>query len=360
MHLCNYCDFYKKKLVAIDQIEEFEKLFCKEWDIHEKFLQGNKRELTSLDTLYLGGGTPSLWKARGAKFLKDFLDSKNIKRESDIEFTIEVDPGTCEESDLDAWMSSGVNRFSIGLQAYSNPLLKLMDRKHTISEANKLFKYLKSKSANFSVDLMIGLPTDKPRDLVSEIETIIQFGASHFSVYILKNRKNYIHAEKMPEDERVRSDYLLVCETLKKNGFKHYEVSNFAKPGFESKHNQKYWDYTEVAALGPNASGLLVSDSSATRYQWKSQSAGFQTEVVEGQSLIIERIFLGLRSSKGMNLFCTFTKSSDQKQLLSLMNNWESEGYLETYNEDGSIVLSSLGFLMCDSLIDDIFKYIKF
>lgn len=332
----------------------------KEWDVHEKFLKDNHRAMGDLETLYIGGGTPSLWKARGAKFLKDFLSSKNIQLQKDCEYTIEVDPDTCATSDLDAWIDSGVNRFSVGLQAYSNSLLELMDRKHKIEDAKKLFTYLQSKSANFSVDLMIGLPSQEERDLAIEIETLIQYGASHFSVYILKNRKNYLHADKMPEDERVRNEYLLVSEILKKNGYIHYEVSNFARPGFESKHNNRYWDYHEVAALGPNASGLLVFDEKACRYQWKSQSAGFQTELIEGESLIIEKLFLGLRTSRGLNLFDVFQKPEDQKKILSLKNSWSKSGYLSDATIEGHIALSSLGFLMCDSILDDIFKNISF
>lgn len=360
MHLCNYCDFYKRKLTSENQIKEFEDLFEKEWGVHEEFLSENKRQLETLETLYIGGGTPSLWKARGAKYLKDFFKHKNIKFSEKFEFTIEVDPGTCENSDLDVWMESGVNRFSVGLQSYSNSLLELMDRKHKIKDANKLFKYLKSKSANFSVDLMIGLPNGDPRDLVFEIEKLIGFGASHFSVYILKTRKNYLHAKNMPEDERVRSEYLLVAETLKRLGYLHYEVSNFALPGFESKHNQRYWDYHEVAALGPNASGLLVMNDKACRYQWKSQSAGFQTELIEGESLIIEKLFLGLRSSRGINLFEIFTSSHEHETLINLASEWKELGYLEHFSNEGDVQLSTLGFLMCDSVIDDIFKKISF
>ena len=360
MHLCNYCDFYKKKLTSSEQIDSFEELFRKEWEVHEEFLKNNDREMSELETVYIGGGTPSLWKKRGAKFLKDFFGEKNIHLSKDCEFTIEVDPGTCDISDLKEWINIGVNRFSVGLQAYDGELLKLMDRKHSLSQAHQLFDFFKMNEINFSVDLMIGLPSEKPRNLKLEIDSLIEAGASHFSVYILKTRKNYVHSDKMPEDDRVREEYLLVCDYLSSKGFPQYEISNFSKPGFESKHNSRYWSYDEVAALGPNATGLLVFEDKARRYQWKSQSAGFKIEDIKGESFLIEKIFLGLRSREGLDLYKIFPADSQISKIKSLKKSWGKAGYLSSDLESPVVQLTSLGYLMCDSVIDDIFKEISF
>lgn len=361
MHLCNYCDFYKKKLENDSQISDFEKLFLEQWERHEAFLTENNRSISSLDTLYLGGGTPSLWRSRGARFMNDLLKRKKIELTSDCEYTIEVDPGTCSNKDLDVWRELGVNRFSIGVQAYSDNLLKLMDRKHTVAQVDELLKYMGSNTLNFSVDLMIGLPTQDKRDLTAEITSLINLGAKHFSVYILKTRKNYAHAKSMPVDETVRSEYLHVCEQLDKFGFAQYEISNFALSGFQSKHNKKYWDYSEVAALGPNSTGLIVSPDTAMRYQWKSMSAGHQIENISGNSLIIEKLFLGLRTSKGIDLSQLFTSEVDLSEIEKLKKTWLELGYIDKMSDrSGYVKLLPLGFLMCDSIIDDIFKHISF
>ena len=360
MHLCNYCDFYKNRLENIEQVENFEKLFITQWNAHKNFLKENERTLSPLKTLYLGGGTPSLWKTRGAKFLKDFFKSEGVSFQKDFEFTMEVDPGTCDHNDLESWMSSGVNRFSIGLQAFDNSYLKLMDRKHTCADAKQLFLFMQKSGANFSIDLMIGLPSDKARNIRKEIEELLKFSPSHFSVYILKARKNYEHFKDLPSDDVTRREYLEVCEILKEYEYEQYEVSNFAKKGLRSIHNQNYWDYEEVAAVGPNSTGLISESDKATRYQWKSLSAGFQTEEIEASSLKIEKIFLSLRSRYGLSLEDIFTSDEDRIKINDLYQKWEMDGFITANSSGNKPELSSLGYLMNDSLIDDIFKAISF
>jgi oxygen-independent coproporphyrinogen-3 oxidase len=358
--LCNYCDFYKHVLESSSQLKDFEELFLSQWKANEVFLAENNRAIGELETLYFGGGTPSLWRSRGAKFINDFFEYKNIKFKNNYEFTLEVDPGTCSEEDIDAWISIGVNRFSVGVQGYDEKLLSLMDRSHGIGDIDKLLTILKKRNVNFSVDLMIGLPHEETRNIKHEIISLNSFNPSHFSVYILKARKNYPHFDKLPNDEKVRSEYLEVHDVLKSIGYDQYEVSNFALSGKESRHNRKYWDYAEVCAIGSNATGLLVNDDSSVRYQWKSSSAGFQVEEITGSSLIMEKLFLGMRNSKGVNLFELLEIEEDHQELVQLYRRWESLGYLASSSKVEHIVLGVEGYLMCDSLIDDIFKIIDF
>lgn len=363
--LCNYCDFFKHVLedspqLKNSQLDSFEELFLSQWEKSNGFLQEQGRMIGELETLYLGGGTPSLWQSRGAKFLGDFLNYKKIKLKHDCEFTLEVDPGTCTEEDIDAWMKIGVNRFSVGVQGYDRELLVLMDRSHGIEDIDKLLNILKRKKANFSVDLMIGLPHKDTRNIEAEIISLSRFNPSHFSVYILKARKNYLHYEKLPIDEIIRSEYLMVCEKLQTLGFEQYEVSNFARNGKKSRHNQRYWDYAEVAAIGSNATGLIVNDEDSIRYQWKSSSAGFQVENISGSSLMIEKLFLGIRNSKGMNLWKFFDVEPTHTGLNKLFEQWKSLGYLGSAATLGALVLSPEGYLMSDSLIDDLFGVFDF
>ncbi len=358
-HLCNYCDFYKHKLETYSQVREFETLLLEQWEQHKIFLEDHKFKLGKIDTIYIGGGTPSLWGKDGADFFSSFLKSEGIELSKSCEFTIEVDPDVFSEETVKSWIKIGANRFSIGVQSYSNKLLEIMDRQHCLKDVDKCLKYFDENNINYSVDLMLGLPNSSDRVIQEELEALLAYSPSHFSVYILKTRKNYPHREKLPLDDQIRDEYLFVSKYLRSKGYDHYEISNFAKEGKFSKHNIKYWDYTSVGAVGPNATGLLVETNHALRYQWKSISAGFQVEKIEGESLTIEKLFLGLRHRFGFDINKLFL-IKDHQALDKIYDNWDKMDYLDVNSSRESIVLSSLGFLMCDSLIDDIFKKIDF
>jgi oxygen-independent coproporphyrinogen-3 oxidase len=359
-HLCNYCDFYKHKLESDNQVIEFEKLLDKQFEHQNEFLKNYNHKLHSLKTFYIGGGTPSLWKHRGIKYLSQKLEDGILRLEPDCEFTIEVDPDTWTEEEIDGWLSIGVNRFSIGSQAFSDKFIKIMDRTHLLQDVEKTIKYFSERGLNYSVDLMLGLPNSADRSISEEISNLLKFNPNHISVYILKTRKNYPLNSKLPDDDYIRDEYLEVSKKLTDSGFDHYEVSNFARDSYYSKHNIKYWSYDSVAGLGPNATGLLVEDNKAVRYQWKSVAIGVEKEELEGQSLLIEKLFLGLRFKNNFNPKAIFKKKGDHQVLDELFLEWKKLGYVLEVSTSESLNLSPLGYLMCDSLIDDIFKKIDF
>ena len=354
-HLCNYCDFYKHKFTSVDQINKFEDQLKSQIDHHNDFLCHHGFRLKGLETLYIGGGTPSLWKTRGASFIKSHFDLA-----PNCEFTIEVDPDTWSEEEIDFWREVGVNRFSIGTQSFSKKFLKVMDRTHSLADVEKTLKYFSNEDLNFSVDLMLGLPKSKERSIINELEDILKYKPKHLSVYILKTRSNYPLNDYLPEDDFIREEYLKVSDYLKRSGYEHYEVSNFAKDGFRSKHNQKYWLYKSVAALGANATGVLVKDNEAIRYQWKSVSLGIKEDVLKGESLLIEKLFLALRFHHGVNFKKLFIRHEQQDVIEKLIKKWKEQNYLTSDSVLEQAYLTSLGYLMCDSLIDDIFKEVDF
>ena len=359
-HLCNYCDFYKHKLTDSEQIDEFEKFVEKHFNYHANFLKENAYALGKLKTFYIGGGTPSLWGSSGVDFLKQKIKLGQLELADDSEFTIEVDPDCWSEEEIMAWESIGVNRFSIGVQAYSENLLSVMDRTHKLKDVEKTIKYFHERGLNFSVDLMLGLPKSGSRNLKEELDLILEYDPPHLSVYILKTRKNYPHNQDLPEDDRTREEYLFVSKYLRENGYDHYEVSNFAKPGYKSKHNLSYWQYNSVAAIGPNGTGLLVNEDQTLRYQWKSKTIGVEVEKIEGESLIIEKLFLGTRFQNDFDFDGLFEQTSDRNKLDELVIKWTELGYLVEGSTRNKINLTPLGYLMNDSLLDDIFKEIQF
>jgi len=353
-HLCNYCDFYKFKLDNQGQVTDFENKLLEQIDDNNRLLTSYGYKFEPLDTLYIGGGTPSLWSHAGAAFIKNHI-IQDIELSPGCEFTIEIDPGTWTSSEIAKWIEIGVNRFSIGIQAFDENFKNYLDRAHTMEEAKELLKFMEVNKLNFSVDLMLGLPFSEveTRNIDREIEQLVKYNPSHFSVYILKTRANYKHKDSLPTDDYTAIEYENVCRNLDERGYEQYEVSNFAKPFKRSRHNLKYWKSESVASLGSNATGLINLGESAVRYQWKSIGTGASIEEIEKDSFLLEKIYMSLRSCLGLE-FEIFSPK-DQSKLKSIVDKWSNRGYIKSVDAQ-KIVLNSSGFIVLDSLMDDIFR----
>lgn len=350
-HLCNYCDFYKK--VPKDrtfELFEFHQYLEDAFQVHEKMMIENGYSWGALKTLYIGGGTPSLWGIEGKEFLEVFLKKHNIQIAPDCEFTLEVNPGSWNAEILEQWESIGVNRYSLGIQSLNQNVIKYLDRVHDVKDVHETLEYFHRRNVNFSVDFMLGLPYSGSlkRDVLGELSEALKYEPNHFSVYILTVKNNYTHFEALPDEEWIEREYLEVAEFLKKNGYDHYEVSNFAKPSFASKHNLHYWKSQTVAALGPSATGLLAEDR--IRYKWKTKEAKVDIELLNEAEFYMESLYMGLRS-EGLDLNGLIEKNSQWKGLSSKWN----EHSLVTINEQNHLKLTSKGFLLLDSLMNDIF-----
>jgi oxygen-independent coproporphyrinogen III oxidase len=350
-HLCNYCDFYKKRYEAgSNQIEEFHQFLVGGWSKQQELFESVGANFLPLQTLYLGGGTPSLWGLEGASFLKSWLQT-HITLAPACEFTMEVDPGTWNAPMLTAWKELGLNRISVGTQALDPDFLKIMDRAHSLEESLALLEYCHKEQWNYSLDFLLGIPysRQKQRNIEKELKTLLQFNPKHISLYILNARSKYPHIQAMPDDEFIREEYLWVSQFLQQQGFIHYEVSNFAQPGFESIHNQKYWQNQSVAALGPSATGYLaISKHQALRYKWKVTRPEMEKELLSENELALEKTYLSLRTNKG------WYPELMSESLSKLFEDWVTKGY-GSYVE-GRMSLNALGFLMLDSLMDDLFR----
>lgn len=351
-HLCNYCDFYKKIPDSSDDFSSFETLLLKMLSTHDSMMKEKGYAWEKLKTLYIGGGTPSLWGERGASFIKSNLKKYGINFDpGSIEFTLEVNPGSWNEEAIGAWESIGVNRFSVGLQSIDSDYIKALDRVHSIEDAMGTLKFFSENNYNFSVDFMLGLPRLEgagERDIIKELDQIMSFNPNHISLYILTTKKNYIHKDLLPSDESISKEYLEVSSYFSKIGWSHYEVSNYSKYGFESKHNLNYWKCRSVAAVGPSAVGFLSEDN--FRYKWKVTDDSFVKEELNDEEAFLEKIYMSLRVKSGL-AFDTF---QDKDKFKKLCKTWVSNGHAET--SDDSVALTSKGFLFIDSLMGDIFK----
>lgn len=323
---------------------------------HKEFLTENRYELKTLDTLYIGGGTPSLWGKSGADYLTNLFKEEEIALKKDCEFTLEVNPGTWSEESIEAWKNIGVTRFSLGIQSLRQDYLKILDRVHSVEDVFDTLTYFNKIGAAFSVDFMLGLPwsLSKERDILSELKEILSFDPEHLSLYILTAKGGYPHKKNLPEEDFLEEEYLKVAEYLKSFGYKHYEISNFAKPGKESRHNLNYWKSNTVGALGPSGVGFLSKVKK--RYKWKTSTAEFVLEDLDEEAMALESLYLGLRVDSGIIKSNHFSK----KELVTLnpvFEKWELEK-LATNTID-SIQLTSKGFLVLDGLVQQIFSHQK-
>ena len=244
---CDYCDFvsYSNK---DSKIEEYIEAVKKEIE-----LQKIKSEIT---TVYIGGGTPSYIDSKHIKEIMAEIQKKNISQNAEI--TIEANPGTVTLEKLKDYKQAGINRLSIGLQTTKDELLKQLGRIHSYEQFLETYKMARKVGfENINVDLMLGLPNQRIKDLKDSLESIIDLQPEHVSVYSLIVEDGTPIANKiqkgdleLPEEELERNMYWYVKNTLELNGYKHYEISNFAKQGYESKHNMNCWNQKEYIGIG--------------------------------------------------------------------------------------------------------------
>lgn len=256
---CFYCDFvsYCDKTKFIDRYID-----CLKKEIESK---SNKNEIV-IDTIYIGGGTPSII---DVKLIIEVLESikENFNVEKEAEITIEINPGTVNEEKLKLYKEEGINRVSIGLQSTNNDLLKMLGRIHTYEEFLKYFNMARNIGfKNINVDLMLGLPSQTLDDINKSMKRIINLKPEHVSVYSLivedgtKLARDVENGKLiLPEEEIERNMYWKVKQTLENNGYIHYEISNFAKKGYESKHNMNCWSQKEYLGFGASAHSYFKS-----------------------------------------------------------------------------------------------------
>ncbi|RPJ78432.1 MAG: radical SAM protein, partial [Alphaproteobacteria bacterium] len=221
-HLCNYCDFYKR--VPSDKAQDFKNfhLYLEEsFQLHQNLIEKHGYSWAPLKTLYIGGGTPSLWGVEGSQFLKNFFENKKIKLDPNCEFTLEVNPGGWNEDVLNSWQKLGANRFSLGIQSLNKEMIKFLDRVHSIEDVHETLKYFQDHRLNYSVDFMLGLPFSSPynRNVIEELDLALKYGPSHFSVYILTVKDNYKFYRDLPDEEWIEDEFLKVSDYLTQKGF---------------------------------------------------------------------------------------------------------------------------------------------
>lgn len=249
-HKCFYCDFIS---------------YCNKDNFINSYIKALKKEIqlkeinSEITTVYIGGGTPSYIDSEYIKEIINEIKLKNVSKKAEI--TIEVNPGTVNRKKLEDYKKCGINRLSIGLQTANNTLLQQIGRIHNFEQFLETYNLAKQVGLdNINVDLMLGLPNQKIEDLKSSLKKVIDLEPTHISVYSLILEDGTVLSDeiakgnlKLPDDEYERNMYWYVKNTLELNGYKHYEISNFAKNNYESKHNLNCWKQYEYIGFGASA-----------------------------------------------------------------------------------------------------------
>ena len=293
---CHYCSFVS----GIDIKEQFAYINALKQEIKHKY----KNE--ELKTIYFGGGTPSLVESC---LLKEVLELFSFSQESEI--TIEVNPESATLEKLIAIKEIGFNRISLGVQTFSDEILKLIGRKHseeTIYNAIKNIKQIGFK--NVSIDLIYGLPNQTKELLENDLKKSLSLDIQHISTYGLKIEENSYFGKhtpnNLPNDEQQAEMFLFLCDFLKQNDFEHYEISNFAKRGFNSNHNCAYWKNKNYYGFGLNASGyegnIRYRNSSDFQEYILNPLKREEEEILTTQETMENEIFLALRLKEGINI----------------------------------------------------------
>ncbi len=370
---CTYCDFYSEICRNSQVLNEYADAVIAEIRDRRKELSMNMSALDAVNTLYIGGGTPSVLSldvlsrivkavassvAEPVPPVTDLVEA-TVPTVSFEEFTVEVNPEDIVEKGHEyvrGLLALGVNRISMGIQSFDDGILRWMNRRHDARRAAEAFRILRGCGVrNISIDLIFGLSHLTDEIWSDTLEKALELNPEHISAYQLSVEDGSVLAKMVADgryaeatDEQCRRQYDALCLSLRQSGYHHYEISNFAKPGFEAIHNSAYWRRVPYIGLGPGAHSLTgcvrswnsqvlphrnpdktrqrkplgSSDGSLTTYSRSS-------ETLSAEDIRVERIMLSLRTDKGLKAAELYSLA-DRAAVDALLN----EGALETFGRD--------------------------
>ena len=303
--ICYYCDF-SKVFIKNQPVDSYLEHLIEEYDSYD---------IKKLRTLYIGGGTPTALSARQLAFLLEKLTDK-LDLSYLEELTIEANPGDLDQEKIAVLKDSPVNRVSLGVQTFNDRMLKQIGRSHLEKDIYENIANLKKAGFdNISIDLIYALPKQTMEDVKTNVAKAIALDIPHMSLYslILENHTVFMNRMRrgklpLPKEDLEAEMFEYIIAELEKAGFEHYEISNFSKPGFESRHNLMYWDNAEYYGIGAGASGYVdgvrYKNHGPIRHYLQAVEAGnarVQEEVLTLHEKMEEEMFLGLRKKSGVS-----------------------------------------------------------
>jgi oxygen-independent coproporphyrinogen-3 oxidase len=358
---CHYCNFHFS--TTHHQIEPMTAAIEKEAVLQKGYLS------ETIETIYFGGGTPSLLSAEQLQKIMTVIRSE-YKIAADAEITLETNPDDFEEEKLAAWKKMGINRLSIGIQSFFEADLQWMNRAHNAAQADNCIRMAKSAGFdNITIDLIYGTPTLSDEAWKENIDKALSFGIDHISCYALTVEPK-TGLDKMIQQKKIEAvdpdkqarHFSLLMQWLGEAGFDHYEISNFSKPGKKSKHNSNYWNGVDYLGLGPSAHSFNgksrqwnVANNALYIQSLAKDQVPFELEILSHMEQLNEYIMTSLRTMEGLSLETVKRKWSEKEwqQIIELAQKPISQGYMIL--QDKNLVLTNAGKLMADGIASDLF-----
>ena len=298
---CKYCDFNSFSTCDKEKDAYLDALFSE----MEKY-RGEQ-----VDTVFIGGGTPTSLSEKQLELLLQNI-SKSFCFAKAYEFTVEANPKTLDQEKLTILKRYGANRLSIGVQSFNDDELLALGRVHTGAEAAETILLAKKYFDNISIDLMCAIPNQTKVSFAENLEKAFALGPKHISCYSLileEGTSLFDEYEKgklvLPDEDTEREIYNIACSQMEKHGYMQYEISNFAKPGFESRHNKKYWQCDEYIGIGLSAhsylSGVRTSNTEDFSSYIKGSFTSDEREMLSKEDMMSEFMFMGLRMTDGVS-----------------------------------------------------------
>lgn len=360
---CNYCNFFS--VVSRKSAPEMIRAICTEIG-----LRVSSESKVPIDTVYLGGGTPSLLSVELVdELFKAIHEHFEVNPKGEV--TIEANPDDITPANLEAWKRLGVNRLSIGIQSFREEDLKYLNRAHTAQKALECI--LMAREFGFpdlTIDLIYGIPTLTDDQWISNLQQFTELKLPHLSAYALtvEPRTPLYHqietGKVKPVDEKQSSaQFLLLMDYMQKNGYLHYEISNFCLPGHYAKHNISYWNGTEYYGFGPSAhsfNGMTrqwnVSSISEYLESIRQGNVPGEKEVLTRENRYNEYVMTGLRTMWGCKADEIRVQfgSNFENYFIAGAEKWISQGLME--NNNGNYTLTTNGKLLADGIASDLFQ----
>lgn len=362
---CFYCDFFST--ASAGDMDFYAEALMTEWSLRKGELQ------QPVKTIYLGGGTPSLMPTDQISRLIGSIASGGVDIDALEEFTIEANPEDITAETIEGWRRIGINRISIGIQSFDERELASIGRRHSSEASVKALQCLAGSGINYSADLIYGLPGQSLDDWERNLDTLLRFRPPHLSAYLLSyepRTRLYAMLEKgtvTESDEQLATQmYELLCRKTGDAGYRHYEISNFALPGMEARHNSAYWDYTEYLGLGCSAHSFTgearrANPANIRGYvdSMRRQAVCAELDEETEEDRLNDYIITSLRTSKGFRRavaerrFSPSVMNKFDAELEYFLENNKQKGGLRM-NDNGDISISENMWLMSDAIMREL------